>query len=57
MIQLKTEGRNHSPDDFVKVAAGGCRIGKGQANGFLGVDDEDRSDLQPTSVFGMMQQA
>lgn len=48
------EGGSHSPKNLVKVAPGGCRIGKGQSNSFLGVDNEDRSDLQPTSGVGMM---
>lgn len=37
------------PNDLVKVAAGGCRVRKSQPDGFLGVDNENSSDLQALS--------
>jgi hypothetical protein len=37
------------PNDLVKVAAGGCRVGKSQPDGLLGVDNENSSDLQALS--------
>ena len=35
-----------NPQDFIKVATSGGRVGNGQTDGLLGIDDEHRSDSE-----------